>query len=321
LDSGTTAIEDQGHVVQFYDHDAELVAAVASYIGEAIENQERAVVIATPAHTRALLAAMTDDGIDVGAAQQSGTLLALDAATVLAQFVVEGRPDAELFERSVGTIVRGAAAGGLAVRAFGEMVALLWDAGDVAGAIELETLWNELGRQVPFTLFCAYHAASVGGEHHAASFAEICHLHSRVLTRPSADDDVVIVLDDARGSADLRRSFAADARAPRAARQFVIDTLEQSGCGALTDDAAVVIAELASNAVEHAHSGFTVALSRDGRTVRIAVTDGAANPPTPRDPSLLASSGRGLAMVSALAARWGADPLVDGKVVWAELVS
>jgi hypothetical protein len=89
LASGTTAIEDQGHVVQFYDHDAELVAAVASYVGEAIEKDERALVIATPAHTQALVAAMTEDGIDVGKAQQRGSLVALDAAAVLAELVCD----------------------------------------------------------------------------------------------------------------------------------------------------------------------------------------------------------------------------------------
>jgi hypothetical protein len=42
------------------------------------------------------------------------------------------------------------------VRVFGEMVSLLWDAGLIDAAVELEVLWNELGVQYPFSLLCAY---------------------------------------------------------------------------------------------------------------------------------------------------------------------
>ena len=80
--------------------------------------------------------------------------------------------------------MRDAAASGRRVRAYGEMVALLWDAGDVLGAIELETLWHELGRELSFSLFCSYPASSVSGPEHAQALHQVCHLHSAVL-RPA----------------------------------------------------------------------------------------------------------------------------------------
>jgi hypothetical protein len=53
--------------------------------------------------------------------------------------------------------------------------------------------------------------------------------------------------------------------------------------------------------------------------VRIAVRDRSRAPPAPLPPSSERLSGRGLQLVSAVARRWGVEPLADGKLVWAEL--
>jgi anti-sigma regulatory factor (Ser/Thr protein kinase) len=83
----------------------------------------------------------------------------------------------------------------------------------------------------------------------------------------------------------------------------------------------LVISELATNAVQHAHSDFTVSLSRaDGS---IVVTVGDSNPTTPRsranDPA--APGGRGLSILDAATSRWGHRPVAGGKLIWAELTS
>ena len=60
-------------------------------------------------------------------------------------------------------MVAQAAQNGRRVRAFGEMVALLWSEGNQAAAIRLEELWNELALSQTFCLFCAYSMDSLGG--------------------------------------------------------------------------------------------------------------------------------------------------------------
>jgi hypothetical protein len=68
-----------------------------------------------------------------------------DARETLAQFMVDGQPDPDLFEKAVGSIVRSFAApsqSGLCV--YGEMVDLLWNAGRSTAASRLEGLWNAL---------------------------------------------------------------------------------------------------------------------------------------------------------------------------------
>jgi hypothetical protein len=72
------------------------------------------------------------------------------------------------------------------MRVFGEMVALLWTAGNQAAAIRLEELWNDLARSAaPFSLFCAYAMPDLAGEENEAAFRAICHQHTRVIPTES----------------------------------------------------------------------------------------------------------------------------------------
>lgn len=109
---------------------------------------------------------------------------------------------------------------------------------------------------------------------------------------------------------------------PADARRFVTDTLTAWGRADLVDDAAVITTELATNAVLHARTGFTVTVAwRPDGTILVAVRDASLLPPRLRHPSALDGSGRGLGLVAAIAVGWGAYLLADGKVVWAQLRS
>lgn len=266
--------------MQFYVSDAELIARAGEYLRHA----EAAVVIATEAHRTALAGALRDPG----------DIVWLDAEAVLESITRDDALDPAAFTEVVGGVIRTAAAGGRPVRAFGEMVALLWRRGDVAGALELETLWNELMAAVPFSLYCAYPSVD-----DAEDFARICHAHTAV---------------------DATWDFPADLTAPTDARHHLAGTLRRLGHhDGMLDDARVVVTELAANAVVHARSAFSVSIHGDGARLRIGVRDGSRAMPEPREPEPRGPSGRGLLLVSALASRWGVQPLTDGKVVWAEL--
>lgn len=292
-------VEPHDHVVQFYECDEELVQAVSTYLGEGIRAGEVAIVVATQAHTGAFEDALRRSGIDITAARESGAFVTLDAGQTLLRFMAGDGPDEAAFDEVIGGLVRRAAQSGRRIRAYGEMVALLWDAGQVAAAIELESLWNRLGLQLPFSLFCAYSSQSVAGDAHVDAVHQICHLHSAV---------------------EATCSFTNGPHAPRAARRFVVETLLQWGRDESLDDAALVVSELAANAVLHAHSAFTVAVSSRGDRVRIAVSDASsAGPVLHASVSTTAPSGRGVALVAALAQNWGCDVRGEsGKVVWAE---
>jgi anti-sigma regulatory factor (Ser/Thr protein kinase) len=113
--------------------------------------------------------------------------------------------------------------------------------------------------------------------------------------------------------------FPACGQALRAARRFVVETLEAWGRTDLVDDATLVTTELATNAVVHAQSDFEVAMTQQEGVVRIAVRDASPTPPNPSASAAMAISGRGLMIVGLLASRWGHDVFYDGKQVWVEL--
>jgi anti-sigma regulatory factor (Ser/Thr protein kinase) len=80
----------------------------------------------------------------------------------------------------------------------------------------------------------------------------------------------------------------------------------------------VIVSELASNAVIHAATPFTVRLFV-GSTIRVEVFDANPDPPVLRRPVSREAGGRGLVIVDGFADRWGSYPVEDGKAVWAEV--
>ena len=206
--------------------------------------------------------------------------------------------------------------GGRPVRAYGEMVALLWDDGLVNAAIQLEAMWNELGRAHSFSLFCGYPVGSVTRDGHLDAFAAVCRLHQEVVGFSAAR------VSGSGGPADGHsavRTFAFARDAPAAARHFTVGTLRDWGGGDIADDAALAVTELAANAIVHAHSAFTILLSVRGDLVRISVRDARPLPAAP-GAALAPAPLHGLGAVDALASRWGVESLGNaGKTVWVEL--
>jgi DNA-binding NarL/FixJ family response regulator len=111
-----------------------------------------------------------------------------------------------------------------------------------------------------------------------------------------------------------------DLSSVREARRFLRETLATWDLTALEDASQLVVSELVTNAITHAHSACRLQLSRRGTTVRIEVVDGGTGTPDPQPPSMTGEHGRGMHIVAALAVAWGTEVLdVGGKVVWAEL--
>jgi anti-sigma regulatory factor (Ser/Thr protein kinase) len=108
----------------------------------------------------------------------------------------------------------------------------------------------------------------------------------------------------------------------KAARDFTTRTLTAWGLDD-TGDIRLCVSELATNALTHgsdAEHGFLVRLETDADGVRLEVHDSRTpHRPLfqPAGPDPADETGRGLVIVSALAARWGIDPRQPrGKIVW-----
>lgn len=281
--------------MRFVRDEHDLSASVARHLEAALVRGAPALLVATPSHLPAIEASLGG----------GGALTTLDAHATLARILVDGRPDARRFDAEVGARVRALARGGMPV-IFGEMVWLLWEAGMVGAALELESHWNALADEVAFDLLCAYPLAAADPD----ALPHVCAHHSD-LASPLFALEALLADGDLVGA----RGFPPLPGAPRDARAFAADVLRAVGLRHLTADAALVVSELATNAVAHARSGFTLELASSGAHLALGVHDHGE-----RAATLDAEPTHGLGIVAALAERWGAErPPGGGTTVWAVL--
>ena len=110
------------------------------------------------------------------------------------------------------------------------------------------------------------------------------------------------------------------AGAARQARNVATDACLRWDLPHLVAPASLIVSELVSNVVDHAHTMMTLRLSLRRRYLNMAVRDGSSDAPVaPREVPADATGGRGLFLVQATAYTWGWLPTDDGKVVWAAL--
>lgn len=168
------------HCVQFYETDAFLCDSVAEFLTQGLRAGEPGIVIATEAHREGFAQRLRARGIDVAQVEADGRLLMLDAQRTLDACLVDDRPDGERFRQVLGGELAGLAARTSAprIRAYGEMVDLLWRAGQPEAAIRLEELWNELATRHAFSLLCAY---GLNGVYRQPGIPAICATHGEVL--------------------------------------------------------------------------------------------------------------------------------------------
>ncbi len=184
-----SAVGPRGHAVQFYGSDGQLLDLLTRFAGTALITGDVSIVIATKTHRDGLGKRLKARGLDARVPRGQGRFITLDAEATLARFTVDGRLDRRRFRQVIGGVLDGIVAKGerRRIAAFGEMVALLWAAGRVELAIELEEMWNELAKDYAFTLCCAYPMNAFGSPH-VAPFMKICAQHSHVFTAAKAAD-------------------------------------------------------------------------------------------------------------------------------------
>ena len=112
-----------------------------------------------------------------------------------------------------------------------------------------------------------------------------------------------------------------DPSAVPAARRFASQQLmDFSGAPDVVEKARLLVTELTTNAVMHAHSPIRLTVEPLSDRVRIEVRDDDPRPlDAPNRPDPDATSGRGLWLVSALACAWGVNRNDRGKTIWFEV--
>src|SRR3954462_11602567 len=175
--------QPEEHFVQLYGKDDQLLTRnVSRFLGQGLRRGDGLLIIATAEHRGTLVHHLGAERAYPRAVLE-GRLVFLDAETTLNRFLVEGQPDQSRFESILGDALRGvrskAVQGG--VRAFGEMVGLLWEARQFSAAARLEELWNTLLRASDVTLFCAYPIDVFSPEFKASAVDSLLCAHTHVV--------------------------------------------------------------------------------------------------------------------------------------------
>lgn len=168
------------HSVQIYRDDDAFLNALEGYVGSGLRSGESVIVIATAAHLHELEKRLRGTWIDLDRARWEDRFIPVLAQETLLRFMVNGKPDEALFKETVLHLLARARGKGRKVRAFGEMVAILWAEGNKDAAIRIERLWTKLQATEQFPLFCAYPRSHFKMDA-ASSIESVCAAHSRVI--------------------------------------------------------------------------------------------------------------------------------------------
>ena len=169
------------HFVQVYRDELFLSEAVAEYAGTGLERGEGMIIIATPQHREAFARDLGAQSFDVPALLQCGRLVMLDAEETLAVFMQDGKPDWQSFHAHVGGLIARMRLEFPTVRAYGEMVDVLWQRGERDAALRLEEFWNDLARLQTFSLLCAYFMDNLEAAAYAGPLECVCKVHTHLI--------------------------------------------------------------------------------------------------------------------------------------------
>lgn len=168
------------HWLQVYGDENDLLESLLGFVREGLKAGDPLVLIATPEHRTALSDLLAADGVDMEAAARDRRITLRDAEETLASFMVKGCPDFRRFEAVIGAILQQVRRPGRKVRAFGEMVALLWERDERSAMMKLEHMWHVLCQRENIALFCAYPRCGFGPGSQEL-LRGICAAHTRVV--------------------------------------------------------------------------------------------------------------------------------------------
>jgi len=169
------------HDVVFYSSDAVLTGAFTRFIAGALDEEKAVIVLLTDAHDESLQRCLRASHVDIDLATRQKRYVPVSITELLARVMVNGRPDPAKFEDAaqdlLGEVARDANrhAG---IAACGECSSTVWANGDVEAAIQLEHLWDEIGKSRQLDILCAYPLAA--RDVRVQSVRSLCAEHTAV---------------------------------------------------------------------------------------------------------------------------------------------
>jgi hypothetical protein len=177
------------HLVQIYENEIHFLNTLEGFAGSGILSGDSVVIIAKQFHLDQLQERLLKHDFDIEHLIKNDLYIPLDANKMLDKFMVNNWPDEKLFSDLIHDILKRARKNDTKVRAFGEMVAILWEQGNNGATVRLENLWHNLHSRDNFSIYCAYPKSGFTRSY-MDSFSEICKAHSKIIdgqSRPSTE--------------------------------------------------------------------------------------------------------------------------------------
>jgi hypothetical protein len=195
------------HVVQLYRDEGVLRRAVVAWIAPSLRAGGGAALLCTHAHATELRRELREAGLGPEVLERAGRLVFVDAREAMARFLVGDAVDAAAFKALGAEIfgkIRQASTPGREIRAWGEIVDVLWKEERPETAMLLEALWNDVIVEQQIRLLCSYEVDNLDPESHAGTIRDMCGSHSLLV--PEEDPERF----DAALSLALVRTFGQD---------------------------------------------------------------------------------------------------------------
>lgn len=172
-----------GHIVQLYQ-DADFYGeAISHFTAEGLARGESIIIVATGPNWANIAGRLISKGFNPAELFRGGQLVLLDAEATLPKFLVGDMPDAKTFKDLAGATIERARAGGKfpSVRWWGEMVNLLYIAGNQRGSTRLEELFDEVAHEQSVAIFCSFLMDKYDPKIYDRAFGDVCRTHAHVI--------------------------------------------------------------------------------------------------------------------------------------------
>jgi DNA-binding NarL/FixJ family response regulator len=170
------------HAVQFHKNDRHFLDDVSRLVGATLRSGEQVVIVTSEATRTGVEQRLQAQQMNLGMLAEQGQYVAQDSALTLSHVMHDGRPDKGRLEEVINGLDRLRLAFGPRSRLtiFGDINVSLCRTGDFEAALELERIWNQLTRALPFFTVCSYPLDCF--EHSAARnhLPDLCDAHSAV---------------------------------------------------------------------------------------------------------------------------------------------
>ena len=173
--------ESSPFIAQVYQDDAFLMEAVGRFICAGLHAGEGVVLIMRGSRWTELAARLECEGVNLAEAARSGQVANHEADVMLKKVVRDGVPDRHAFLRVVGDVIRDMRRRHQVIRAFGEMVDILWRQGRQRHAARIAEFWKELGYIESFALLSAYRIDTLDSEAYSRAFDSMCQVHTHLI--------------------------------------------------------------------------------------------------------------------------------------------